>query len=211
MAPDPYVWRLTVLLGILLLVAGVDLYRRPTGTRRWLDYAIPLLGGAIGAIVGWINDVFVTSPLSPDYFMLGKGIAGGEGFERRVAALGLQAGMGPGILTGALYAYVNLRRSEQPSLRTSQLALQLGKPLALAIATGILLPLLLGSWDPLGFRPVLTRAISVEGVRNFLRVWWIHVGVYLGTLLGLIWGATTIHRKRGRLPAPQAAAFGRVE
>jgi hypothetical protein len=139
------------------------------------------------------------SPLSPDYFILGKGIAAGEGFQQRVAALGLRAGIGPGILIGAVYAYVNLRASEGSSLPTSRLAAQFGKPFALAVAFAVLLPSLLGSWDPLGFRPVLARAIPAEGVRDFLRAWWIHVGLYLGALLGLVWGAIAIHRGRCRL------------
>lgn len=196
--------RFAALLLFLALVAAIDLLRRKPGERRGRDYVLPLLSGVLGAAVGWFNDTQVTAPLSPDYFQLGKGLPAGAGFQGRVARLGLQAGAGAGLLAGAAYVYANRRRRERPSLPLSRLVLQLGKPLGLAVAGGLLFPLAFASFDPLGFRPTLDPLIAPDAVRHFLQVWWIHVGLYAGLLAGLAWGMSTIHRARIRLDEPPA-------
>ncbi len=202
----PDVLRFAAFLAFLLSIAAVDLLRREPGARRPRDYALPLISGVVGAAVGLINDVYVTAPLSPDYFRLGKGLAGGDGFGRRVAWLGLQAGAGAGLLAGAAYVYANRRRRERGSLPLAPLLIQLGKPLGLAVAGGVLFPLCFASFDPPGFRPTLEGLLAPDAVRRFFQVWWIHVGLYAGLLAGLAWGMSTIHRSRSALdggPAPR--------
>jgi hypothetical protein len=152
----------------------------------------------VGAVLGGINDYCITCRLSPEYFRLGKGIPGGDGFPLRVLILGLLAGVGPGAMTASVYLFVNSRNKDVPRLPWMRLSLWLGIPMAVAAGLALTLPFFLATWDPLGFRSVLHRLLDEDQIRRFLFVWWIHLSLYVGALLGLAGGAVAIHRTRRR-------------
>ena len=201
----PYRLRFGFFLLLLSLIALYDLFRNRSRARKWREYSFLLLGGACGALFGAINDLAITSRISPDYFVLGKAIPGGEGFRERVLLLGLQAGLGPGIIGGAFYLYMNTRKREVPSIPFPALIVHLGKPLVGAAGFALLLPLCFSSTDPMGFRFELRGLLTPDETARFLKVWWIHCGIYFGLLVGLLWGAASIQRGRRRLAEPAEA------
>jgi len=79
----------------MFVAAGYDYYRNRGGATRWREYRLVVVGGLVGAVFGMVNDV-VTSSIPPEYFTLGKGLAGGDGLQTRAALLGMQAGSSAG-------------------------------------------------------------------------------------------------------------------
>jgi hypothetical protein len=191
-----YPWRIAVLVTACLGVALQDRLRRGPDSRRWREYLFLLLAGSAGAAFGGACDLLVTSRISPDYFTLGKGIPGGDGFQGRVLVLGLLAGSGPGALTGCFCLYVNSRPVPSPPLPWARLARLLAIPIAVAAACGLTIPFFASTIDPLGFLVILKRILTAEQAVRFLRVWWIHCSLYLGGLLGLVGSVIYIHRSR---------------
>lgn len=188
--------RLSILVALLALIAGIDYYRHRGGARKWREYGLLLFGGAIGAAFGAVNDVFVTSLISPEYFIHGKGLAGGDGFTTRVLLLGLQAGIAPGFLGMGVFLFINTRRPELPQLPLSCLGLQMWKPLLAAALFGGLFPLLFGTHDPFDFVEALRSLLDSAQGAAFLRAWWTHLGIYAGCAFGIGWAAVSLHRQR---------------
>ena len=189
----PYGARIGLLVALCLGIAAYDRLRHGPASRRWKEYLFILLGAVVGALFGGLNDFFITSRLSPEYFRWGKGIAPGEGFEGRVLLLGLQAGCGPGALTACVFLFSNSRRREP--LPWTRLTAFLAIPVLAAVAAALSLPPLASEWDPLGLR----RSLGDEQGRRFLRVWWIHLSHYAGALLGLALGTLGILRSAPNL------------
>jgi hypothetical protein len=79
---------------------------------------------------------------------------------------------------------------------------QLAKPLAGAACCGLLFPWCFAGLDPLGFKEQLKMLILPAECSRFVTVWWIHLGIYAGFMIGLIWGARAIHRGRRSLVRP---------
>jgi hypothetical protein len=195
--PSPsYAWRIGLLLVLIVSVALYDFLRHGPASTRWREYLFLLLGGLVGALFGGINDVFITSRISPEYFRFGKGITPGEGFTGRVATLGLLAGFGPGALVSCVYLYTNSRRTGVPPLPWTSLAQLLAIPPVSAIACAFVLPFCFSTHDPLSFHAALKSFFSADQLRRFLLVWWIHGSLYLGAILGLASGVFIIHRSR---------------
>ncbi|MBL8800203.1 MAG: hypothetical protein JNM56_40345, partial [Planctomycetia bacterium] len=100
---------------LLLLLGGVfvllDLRKPPAERRRLREYGLILAVGGVGAAFGAINDFFTVS-LSPEYFLINKGLP--EGPELRPAAVGLgaRAGFAGGAIGAALLMYLSGRRPE---------------------------------------------------------------------------------------------------
>jgi hypothetical protein len=66
----------------------------------------------------------------------------------------------------------------------------------LAAGFAVLLPLLLSGFDPLGFGGELAPLVEPSQITRFIRVWWIHLGLYLGLLTGVAWIVADVARKR---------------
>ncbi len=200
----PYHYRIVILVALLAVVAALDLALNRSRATRWREYALLLAGGLAGAAFGALNDVFITSAISPEYFVIGKGLPPDERLPAEVLWLGVQAGFGPGALAMGVYLYVNTRRPDRrPLLPHARLVRFAWMPLAGAVAFGAAFPLLFSSRDPIGFAGALSESLNPRQIWRFLVVWWTHLGIYTGFTAGLIAGATAIHRRRARhTPAP---------
>lgn len=203
----PYEVRLLILLGVFASISLVDRGVHGSRARRWREYLFVVAGGGIGACFGAAVDILVSSRLAPEYFEWGKGIPGGEGFRGRIAVLGFQAGVAPGMLAAMIYLYVDSRRPERSSMGYWGLWVQLWKPTAVSILLGTVYPLVFGGLDPVGLRGALGTILSGERMDAVLIVWWIHLGLYTGFVAGLVWGARSVHRLRdGPIPPRSATA-----
>jgi hypothetical protein len=58
-------------------------------------------------------------------------------------------------------------------------------PVAGAILCGLALPLGFSKWDPARFSEKLDILIDSESISRFRQVWWTHVGLYAGMVMGL--------------------------
>jgi hypothetical protein len=196
MTSPSYGWRIGLLAALLAVVALQDLLRHGLPSQRWQNYTCLLLGGAMGALFGAAADFLVSSRISPEYFEIGKGLPAGPGFGGRVALLGLQAGFGPGAICMCVFLYAGRRQTKLPPLPRRRLLLLPWMPLAAAIAFGSVIPVCFSGSDPMNFGKFLARFLTADQVRRFLIVWWLHGGLYLGCLIGIVAGVFTIKRER---------------
>ncbi|HUT34268.1 MAG TPA: hypothetical protein VNE39_12355 [Planctomycetota bacterium] len=190
----PYWARAAALVALLSAVAAVDLAKHGRKATRWREYGFVLAAGAVAGLFGLANDL-VTSSISPEYFILGKGLPT-ESLRRSAAALGLRAGFSAGVVAAAICVYVATRRAGRPPFPMCSLCLLMWRPFALAAGFAALLPLLLSGFDPLGLGEGLGDLVGPHQVRRFLSVWWTHLGLYLGLLAGVVWIAVDVARKR---------------
>lgn len=194
--------RLGLLALLAAVVVGVDRLRHGAAAKRPREYGFILGWAVIGAVVGAAFDA-VTSRIGPDYFVHWKGIAPGAGFEQRVLALGARAGFGLGIFVAALLAFANTRR-DQPPIEGWR---ALSQRAARVIASALLFAALLGGVAFLLELPAPSGVVPLSG--RPARVWWIHLGVYLGALGGTSFEVARLRRhaagqRRGEHPSVAA-------
>jgi hypothetical protein len=180
----------------------VDFYRRGRAAARYKEYAFIWLTGLIGCLAGGTADL-ITSSISPSYFTLGKGLPAGDGFRLRAVLFGVQEGLSAGVIAGAVCIYAARRKSKSSPLGFAQVLALLWMPIIGAAAGALLLPLAAGRFDPAGLALKMDGALRTAEVIPFVRVWWIHTGLYGGLLAGLLWliGVVVRRRRAGAKPA----------
>jgi hypothetical protein len=184
--PDrfPFSCRIGLLLGLMLAVSLADLYRNGARAEKFREYGFVLITGAVGAAAGFVNDL-ITSGISPEYFTLGKGLEDNQDLRLQAGLLGLRAGFSAGVIGGAVCLYASRRKSAHPPVQYSRLFRMLWMPVTGAILCGIALPLGFSGFDPARFSGKLDILLDTERISRFRQVWWTHVGLYAGMVIGL--------------------------
>jgi hypothetical protein len=200
----PFWARAAFLAGLMTLAGALDWFRHGRAATRPREYAFIWFTGLIGCLIGGATDL-ITSSLSSEYFVLGKGLAAGEGLAWRATLFGFQEGLSAGVIAGAICVYVSRRKSKSPPLGFVELSGLICRPVVCAAAGAVLLPLVARDSDPAGvLRQFYTTALALgldEGVaaaqtRRCLQVWWIHTGLYAGLVAGLVWVVVAVARRR---------------
>lgn len=168
----------------MLIVSLVDLYRNGSRAAKFREYSFVVITGAIGAAVGLVNDL-ITSSLSPDYFILGKGLEDGPNLRVQAGVFGLKVGFSAGVIGGAICLYASRRKSVYPPIKCSRLLRMLWMPVIGAILCGIALPLGFSKFDPARFSAQLETLLDSGKITRFRQVWWTHIGLYAGMVIGL--------------------------
>lgn len=152
-------------LGLLVLLFAVislaEVALRGRAASRWREYLFVLACGTVGAVFGLANDL-LTSRISPEYFILGKGVPEGAGFLEGVIRVGFEAGFSGGAIAGCVLLYAN--RTGLPPVR------HVGWIILLSAAGG------LAAW-------AVGRMASLS---PFHTVWGMHVGIYVGLVAGIL-------------------------
>jgi ABC-type cobalt transport system substrate-binding protein len=201
----PFWYRAAFLAGLMIVAAGVELLRSGKSATRYKEYAFIWLTALLGCIIGAATDL-ITSSISPEYFTWGKGVLEGEGFQTRIILFGLKQGISAGVIAGAICIYASRRKSKFPPLPFRALLSLLWIPTVGAVVCAFLLPLLAGHSDPAHLAAQLNGNLSATQSASFLRVWWIHTGLYAGLLLGLVFLLTLVARRRRATPGNIATA-----
>lgn len=184
---------------LFLILAGIDFIRNHAKARKWQEYVFLLFCAMAGGLFGIINDM-ITSSISPEYFVFGKGIRQGcisrsNDFALKVVELGFQAGFFAGAIVGCTLLFANNpSRKSQPIPHSDIFAISL-RPLFIAIIVAPLVSLLFSS-DIFNLTQTLRGEVPSHKISNFLTVWGIHCGLYIGGTLGTIWSVTTILKRR---------------
>ena len=106
-------YRVTLLLGLMLVVSLVDFYRNGARAVKFREYGFIIITGAVGGAVGFVNDL-VTSSISPEYFILGKGLEESPDLRIQAGLFGLRVGFSAGVIGGAVCLYAS---QENPRFR----------------------------------------------------------------------------------------------
>ena len=200
MIDAPYIYRLLALAAFVCLALLYD--RRNAREKRYRkrEYSFLLAVGAFGAVFGVLIDT-VTSSISPVYFVAWKGLSDGPGFRAAVTTLGAQAGFSAGLLGAGILLVVNSRRRD--------LALLL-QYVALSFACSALTAATLGLLQHHFQLFELTDWASLfdpSERQSFKTVWCVHLGVYVGGLIGLLFSCIRIRsERRSACPADGAGA-----
>ncbi len=191
----PFPIRLLALLLFLAMRTGVDLAIHRRGATKWREYAFLLFCGGLGAAFGLAVDQ-LTVRLSPDYFVLAKGLRAGPELPAQVLELSLHAGCVAGLLLGGVLLIANNPRPGLAQLGARQLAGYCLYPLAAALTVPLLSAPVLFLLDPLDASTLLADDLGLAATEAFRWVWGIHAGVYLGAVLGAIAACVRIRRAR---------------
>ncbi|MDA1266141.1 MAG: hypothetical protein O2816_13755 [Planctomycetota bacterium] len=195
----PFGVRVGLALAFLACVSMIELARRGREAVRW-RLSLVLVGCALlGAGFGIAVDS-ITVRLSPDYFAWGKALGDGPGLTGRALRLGSMAGGSAGVTYGAILIVAARGRAVSAPLRHAW-------SIPCLAALGGLAGGLLAPW----LRTVPDEAPFLDPSREgqaLLRVWCAHSGVYLGSLLGLVWAIRNVRKsppinKEGRIGVPE--------
>lgn len=144
----------------------------------------------------------VTSRVSPEYFVAGKGVNDGGEFTQSVLLLGAHAGFFAGAVAASCYLFANNPGKGLPTLPYRTLSWLALIPVASAAIGGMLIGFSLSVVAGPSLAPVIAPPVEPEDAKPFVVVWGTHAGVYLGLLVGVVLGVVSIRRSRRRLPAP---------
>lgn len=187
---------------LLLLLGGVfvllDLRKPPASRRRLREYSFILAVAGVGAVFGAVNDCF-TCTLSPEYFIINKGLPEGPDLLPAAIALGAKAGFAGGAIGAALLLYLG---GAQPRPWANYRLYLL--PFAAGWLTGIGFGVFRWQVDwPRVYDFV--NDLTPDQQRRFYTVWCEHLGVYLGAtaaLAGVIFRVRRIGKQE--MPKPPA-------
>jgi hypothetical protein len=185
--------RFRVLFGLsaLAILAVLDFRKFGRESRRIREYGFVLAKVLATALFAAIHDL-LTSSISPEYFIAGKGLAA-DHIRLRAMWLGAQAALAPGALLG-----VSLTIANNPSKRLRQLSYRtlfgyFRFPIIGALSGALVLGLC-GFFDLRNLTPDLLG--SIESPQRFLVVWGIHWGTYIGGFCGLC--VAVVYLRKGR-------------
>lgn len=202
--------RIAIGLGIFTTLAIVDYRAHRERATRWREYAFLFLCVLCAMAYGILNDL-VTSRISIEYFLYGKGVAArvsGEvaaNPERHRGTLDLEAmrigtlaTWSAGLIAGATLLVTNTL-GRRPRLRMGQMLWTIP-----SIGVAAMTVAALGGWvGSTGFftrfSDDFTEMLARDEMRpyRFMAVFGVHLGGYVGALLGLIGGALMVWRRRG--------------
>jgi hypothetical protein len=186
-----------IIAGLIFFAAlGIlDLIKNPQNPKRLKEYGFLFSVVGITMLYGLLHD-YITSTISPDYFVLGKGIESArEGFNKDVAMLALKATWSAGLVIGVAFLLPNNPSKIKPQLKYKTLYGLLIYPLLLSVLLAVLIGILFNVFAP-KFSSSLNELPNPRSYKFFMTVWGIHIGSYAGGLLGMIVGIVRIRMLR---------------
>jgi hypothetical protein len=216
-------YRIAVGVSIFATLAIVDLRRNGSRATRWCEYAFLLACVLLAMTYGIVNDL-ITSRISPEYFLYFKGALDrvsndaamnpeahrGE-LDMQAVRIGALATWTAGLVAGAFVLVAN-SFGGWPRLSMRRLAWFVPPIFIAAIVGAIALGVLGGKGGLIGmgdFREMVAR----DEFRPFrlMCVYGIHLGGYVGWLLGLIAAILmTLQARRERAGGRQSSAASPV-
>lgn len=180
---------------LILLVIGalIDWLVKREKARRWKDYLFLIGCGAAGAVFGVLIDQ-VTSRVSPEYFIHGKGIAE-EGFKVGVVKLGAQAGMTAGVITGGVLLVANSLLREKPIVPVRKLLRYVLVAMAGALLSALVLGIACLAFLPKNLLGSFNGLVPMEAMGRFKAIAGAHSGLYLGGIITTVVCVVHLRRK----------------
>lgn len=187
-------FRLCVGISIFLILAIIDLRKHGPNATRWREYLFLLACAVAAMIYGVINDQ-ITSRISWEYFYFGKGLDEVLGpqlpldpakLHYEAIKVGMKATWSVGLIIGVALLMANNPRPNRPRLFYPRLF----SALALIFLITIIFAAAFGIAGYLGFPAHFSQDFYQMLLHNefrpyrFMAVFGIHLGGYVGGLLG---------------------------
>jgi len=201
--------RLLIGCAIFGILASVDIYRNGPAARRWREYAFLLLCVAVALGYGILNDQ-LTVGLSWEYFYYGKDLMSVLGQQTPpddwllrlgAAKVGMKATWSAGLIIGVVLLFANNPGKGLPPLPFRKLLGFLPLMLLITVAGAVVLGII-GYFGGLRFVTSEFDVLIAENLwrpYRFMAVFGIHLGGYVGGLVGTIAVAIMVRRKRNVL------------
>jgi hypothetical protein len=198
--------RVAVGVGILLVLAIVDLKRNGRAATRWREYAFLLICVAIAIGYGIANDQ-ITSRISWEYFYYGKELAPILGpqippkmtsLHWQAVRIGAEATWAAGLIAGAAMLLANNPRPDRPRLSLREMAGFLPSFFAIAAGMGVVFGVM-GSFGWLNWISEDFSALFETNLwrpAHFMAVFGVHLGGYIGAAIGIVYNVFRIARRR---------------
>lgn len=178
-------YRLLIGLTIFLILGIIDYKKNPENPIRAKEYLFLFSITGIAMLYGIVHDL-ITYHISPDYYILGKGIESAkDGFNFDVVKLAMIALWSVGLIIGVAFLIANNPKQNVPQLKYPTLYWITLYPLSISIFFAVSIGILFyffGMW----FHNWLPELANTNAQRRFITTWGIHIGSYLGGLVGLI-------------------------
>jgi hypothetical protein len=203
--------RLCLGASIFLSLALTDLHRHGRAATRWKEYLFLLACVAAAILYGIVNDQ-ITSTISWEYFYYGKELAPILGpqvppdpakLHFQAAKIGSMATWSAGLIAGVSLLIANnpSRRISFPQLTYRQLLARLPSMFAITLFASLLFGIAgrfyLLNWISEDFRDL--AATNLWHPRNFLTVYGMHLGAYIGGAIATIYNVYFIRSRRKSL------------
>jgi hypothetical protein len=196
-------------IAIFAWLAVLDLNRNGRDARRWREYLFLLSCVLVALAYGIVNDQ-LTVGISWEYFCYGKDLAARLGpklppdawaLRWEASKVGMKATWSAGLIIGVALLFANNPGKNRPPLPFSKvyrlLPLMAIIPAATAITLGIMGRLGWLIWANSDF-PMLLKE-NLWRPYQFMTVYGIHLGGYVGGAIATLVSAILIHRKRCRV------------
>jgi len=201
--------RIAIGAAIFAVLATVDLVRHGKKATRWREYLFLIAGVVLACGYGIINDQ-ITSRISWEYFYYGKGLddvlgsripPDSKALAWAVVKVAIEATWTAGLIVSVALLIANNPRPNRPRLPYRRLLEQLLFVALVAVTCSIILGVIgyLGglTWISSDFRWLVHENLMRPS--HFLCVFGIHLGAYLGGILGVIISVRNVLVKRRRL------------
>jgi len=213
-------YRLFLGLAFFAAFALVDFIRNGKRATRWKEYLFVLMCVAIAIAYGILNDQ-MTCAISWEYFYYGKELAVVLGpqappaivpLHLQAAKIGIMATWFAGVIIGVSMLIANNPSPKKRQLPYARLVARL--PAFVLIAAvgaaifGLTGRLYLLNWMSEDFREL--AATNLWHPKNFMTVYGIHLGGYLGGLLGMVYSIWSIRRERNLVTGMGIAKFDAI-
>jgi hypothetical protein len=191
-----------------------DLWRRGSQATRWREYLFLVACVAAALLYGVINDQLTTT-ISWEYFAYGKGVSdvlpareppNSLRFRWEAALIGMKATWTAGLVIGVALLIANNPRRGRARLREAELIALLPMVLLVTATTAMLAGLagFVGLLLPFSsdFRQLV--ADDMFRPRRFMAVFGVHLGGYIGGVLGTVTAVVRLLRTRRKRAADDA-------
>jgi hypothetical protein len=198
--------RIAIGVCFFAVLAVYDLAKNGRRAKRWREYSFLLLAVALAEAYGIVNDL-ITSRISWEYFYYGKGLSAALGprvppnsmaLAWAAAKVGMKASWTAGAIAGVVLLIANNPRPGTGQLPYRRLIRRLPGILLIMLPFVIALGIA-GREGQLTWLSSDLSGIVRENQfrpRQFLCVFGIHLGAYVGGAVGLAWAAWRVVRER---------------
>jgi hypothetical protein len=201
--------RIAVGVAIFMALAVVDLRRRGHDATRWREYLVLVACTLAAMAYGAANDQ-ITSAISWEYFYYGKDLAERLGprtppdsvrLHLAAAVIGIKATWSAGLIVGVALLLSNNPSNSLPRLPNRALLRRLTLVWGVAIVASAIGAILGHQGVPVRWNDDFADMLRLDQMRprRFMTVYGIHMGAYVGGVVGTIAGCVSVQRARRRI------------
>lgn len=190
-------YRLAFGLTFFAALSAWELRRRGWSSPRLREYGFLVVATLASIVYAIVHDQ-ITSTISREYFWYAKNLASDpRPFRMAVAVLAVKASYWVGLVVGTAMLVANNPSPRRPQLPYATMFRLMLWPFALAVVGAIVLGYSSVSID-VGHHATAMAIAGGKAANDFLFVWGVHLGSYVGGFVGCVVAIAVVVAKRRR-------------